>query len=218
MTPDSIIFDLDGTLWDTCATCAIAWNRVLNRFGIDYREIGAEDVRAVTGKPHLDCIRLTFHDLPNDEISRICDATMIEDNLAIEELGGNLYEGVSQGLSLLRERYPLFIVSNCQSGYIETFLRMHGFELTISDFECWGNTGRPKGENLKSLIARNGLVSPVMIGDADGDETAARECRIPFAFVQYGFGKSVSPDLSFSCFQELVNHFVEIASAAEERH
>ena len=28
---DSLIFDLDGKLWDTCEACAVAWNNVVNR-------------------------------------------------------------------------------------------------------------------------------------------------------------------------------------------
>ena len=36
---DSVVFDLDGTLWDTCPTCAIGWNNVLRRHGIAFREI-----------------------------------------------------------------------------------------------------------------------------------------------------------------------------------
>ncbi len=204
MTIDSLIFDLDGTLWDTSEQCATAWNNVLASQGIEYRKVTAADVRAVTGRPHQECVRLTFSDLSDDQIESISIATMIEDNRVIEQEGGVLYEGVLEGLLALNKKYPLFIVSNCQSGYIETFLRLNSLETVFDDIECWGNTGLPKGRNLKSIIERNQLQSPLMIGDAEGDETAARECSVPFAFVSYGFGTSISPEITFSSFMEIV--------------
>jgi phosphoglycolate phosphatase len=200
---DSLIFDLDGTLWDTCHACAIAWNNVLKTEGINYRTISSEDVRTVTGRPHEECIRLTFKDLSESQILRISESTAAEDNRVIDEVGGVLYEGVIDGLERLKGNYSLFIVSNCQSGYIETFLHKSQLTNMFEDFECWGNTGMPKGKNLQSVIVRNGLKSPLMIGDADGDETAARECGIPFAYVTYGFGMSVAPDFQFESFPEL---------------
>ncbi len=207
MRYDSLIFDLDGTLWDTCDACAMAWNLVLEREGITYRTIVADDVRVVTGKPHDECIRVTFSDLSEDEIARISAATAIEDTRMIDQRGGLLYEGVADGLFQLHLTHRLFIVSNCQSGYIETFLKLNGFESIFEDFECWGNTGEPKGENLRRVIERNGLKTSIMIGDADGDETAAVACKVPFAFVDYGFGTCESPDMRFSSFPELVRAF-----------
>jgi phosphoglycolate phosphatase len=206
---DSLVFDLDGTLWDTCRACAIAWNNVLKNLGIQYRQIVADDVRAVTGKPHEECIRLTFHDLTPEQISKISDATMQEDNRVIDDIGGILYPGVETGLNRLSRQYRLFIVSNCQSGYIETFLRKSGLSHLFQDFECWGNTGRPKGDNLKMVIDRNRLTAPLMIGDADGDEKAALECQIPFAFVTYGFGAVHNPNYSFQTFDQLVGTMLD---------
>src|SRR5689334_17873773 len=57
---DALIFDLDGTLWDTTETCALAWNDVLVRLGVDHRPMTADDVRAVTGQPHAEAIRRAF--------------------------------------------------------------------------------------------------------------------------------------------------------------
>jgi len=209
---DSIVFDLDGTLWDTCPACAVAWNTVLQRHEIPYREIVADDVRRVTGQPHDDCIRVTFPDLPAGDIEKLISGTAEEDNAAISRLGGTLYPGVIEGLRGLADRYRLFIVSNCQSGYIENFLAYAAVGDLITDFECFGNTGEPKSENLRRVIERNGLRSPVMVGDTTGDEAAARACGVPFAFVSYGFGSAIAPSYRFSSFGELVAFFSEFSS------
>lgn len=209
MVFDSIVFDLDGTLWDTTPAIVVAWNKCVERVGVRFRAIGDEDIRRVTGKPHDECVRLVFEGLSENEIQSLIEMTAVEDSQVIEELGGRIYDGVPAGLRRLRERFPLFIVSNCQSGYIETFLRSSGFGSLFQDFECFGNTGESKGHNLARLIARNGLRSPVMVGDAAGDERAARECGIPFYFMTYGFDQALAPERSFDSFPELVDYLTK---------
>ncbi|MBS1500994.1 MAG: HAD family hydrolase, partial [Bacteroidetes bacterium] len=46
---DSIIFDLDGTLWDSTGNVALAWEKA--RAQVDYVDtpVTVESVRAVTG-------------------------------------------------------------------------------------------------------------------------------------------------------------------------
>jgi phosphoglycolate phosphatase len=204
MPLDSIVFDLDGTLWDTTEACAVSWNAVLARHGIPYRTIVAHDVRLVTGRPHDDCIRETFTDLEAVHVELLVEGTATEDNEAIARLGGILYDGVAEGLQELSRSYPLFIVSNCQRGYIENFLDYSGFGEFFTDFECIGNTGQPKSENLRRVIERNGLRYPIMVGDTTGDETAARACGVPFVHVTYGFGPAEAPDYRIESFPELL--------------
>jgi len=201
----AIVFDLDGTLWDTTATCAVAWNAVIERLGVSFRTISADDVRRVTGKPHIDCMRETFVGCSEAQIVALCDATMAEDNLLIERVGGDIYPGVARGIVRLRERYRLFIVSNCQTGYIELFLRHSGLGQHFDDVECWGNTGEAKPENLRRLLARNGSPRALMVGDADGDESAARANGLPFVHVRYGFGAAHAPDYTCETFEALVS-------------
>lgn len=200
---DAVVFDLDGTLWDTCEACAQGWNNVIARHGMNFREITAADIRGVVGKPHELCVREVCVGLPEAHLKLLSDDSEKEDNRLIAERGGTLYPGVAEGLAALAAQYPLFIVSNCQAGYIEIFLATTGFGPMFRDFECWGNTGRPKADNLRALIARNGIRAPLFVGDTAGDQSAALANDVPFVFASYGFGKCSAPWATISTFSQL---------------
>jgi phosphoglycolate phosphatase len=202
--PDALIFDLDGTLWDTNATCADAWNRVLARLGIAYRLITEADVRGVAGQPHIEAVRQVFAGLSEGQIARLAEETQGEDNRAVAQFGGFLFPGVREHVPGLRARLPLLIVSNCQRGYIEIFLESSGLGEHFVDFECWGNTGRSKADNLGALIARNRLRAPWFVGDTSGDHQAACENRVPFVYASYGFGQVEHSEHRIDRFADLV--------------
>jgi phosphoglycolate phosphatase len=82
MKLDAIVFDLDGTLWDTCASCAIGWNIVLERHGIAWPAITAADVRSVAGKPHAECIRHVFRGLSETQLAILSDETALKRTVA----------------------------------------------------------------------------------------------------------------------------------------
>jgi len=202
---DAIVFDLDGTLWDTNASCAVAWNRVLARHRIPFRAITEHDIRGVTGRPHNECIREVFAGLAEAHILTLAAETQTEDNRVVAELGGELFADVDAGLRRLCARYPLFIVSNCQAGYVETFFQWSTLGGCFRDFECWGNTGLSKTQNLRVVIDRNRLRHPVFVGDTSGDQAAARDCNVPFVHAAYGFGRCSAPDHAVPSFAALAD-------------
>ena len=189
MNIDSIIFDLDGTLWDSTEAVLKAWDMVFKN---------NEDIKNPITKEVLEsCMGLQIHEIGTklfpylDEAmqTKILDLCCEEERRLLLKEGGVLYKNLENTLQTLSKSYSLFIVSNCQCGYIETFLEYHKLGKYFKDFECAGNTRLVKGENIKSVMKRNNLVHPVYVGDTQGERDAAKLANIPFIFASYGFGK-----------------------------
>ncbi|WP_300384334.1 HAD-IA family hydrolase, partial [Clostridium sp.] len=119
------------------------------------------------------------------EIMKICCA--VEDK-HLEKTGGTLYPKLEETLSKLDEDYDLYIVSNCQEGYIETFLKLYNLEKYFKDFESAGKTSLSKGENIKLIVERNNIEQAIYVGDTQGDYNATKIAKVPFVHAKYGFG------------------------------
>lgn len=211
MKVDGLIFDLDGTLWDASESCVRAWNSVLQNKGVTDFAVTQQHAHAFAGKLLDDIFAQYFTFLPKEEYQDMAKAYAEQEKIHMRDYGGKLYPDVRKLLTELSEKYPLFIVSNCLSGYIENFLQQHQLEHLFTDYECSGNTGRPKAENIGMIINRNQLKNPVYVGDTLGDFEAAEKNDIPFIYAEYGFGK-VEETLY------TINHFRQIEDIIEAIH
>ncbi|HKI97967.1 MAG TPA: HAD family hydrolase [bacterium] len=185
---DGLIFDLDGTLWDSTETVAGAWTAVLRRMGQPERTVTPTDIAALMGRTHRDICHALLPGLPEPRQESLMLACYAAEESALHARGGRLYPGVREGLTALAARVPLFIVSNCQRGYIETFLAWSGLAALFRDHECHGNTGADKAENLRRVVGRNGLRAPLYVGDTEGDRQAAEAAALSFVHAAWGFG------------------------------
>ena len=206
---DSIVFDLDGTLWDSTVACAAAWNTALQTIQKERVPLTAEDISKMMGLPIGKIFDKFFPEMSPEVRKRAAAECFREEIAQILRAGAILYPGVQVGLVQLSEYYPLYIVSNCQQAYLDTFFQYSGLKALFHDTECHGNTLRPKGENIRLLADRNGLREPVYIGDTAGDQEAAALAGVNYFHVDYGFGFKKKPCLSFTSFDELVHHFLE---------
>ena len=187
---DSIIFDLDGTLWNSSKPICEAWNIILDRHKEIVREpITIEELGQCMGLPMYDIAAKLFPDEKEEVRNALMDELCEFENGYLEKMGGVLFPGLEATLKELKTKYPLYIVSNCQDGYIEAFIKAHHMEKYFEDTECWGRTRLSKGESNKILIARNHLKNPIYVGDTAGDYQSAVDAGIPFVYAAYGFGE-----------------------------
>ncbi|TWT09348.1 HAD family hydrolase [Planomicrobium sp. CPCC 101079] len=204
---DSIIFDLDGTLWDSREAIALSWNQVFEGLEEGSFSITKDDLTAMMGLQIDEIGEKLLPQLPADKRKELLNQCSIVENDYLVEHGGTLYPEVEKVLASLAQKYKLFIVSNCQEGYIEAFLEYYGFEKYIKDFENPGRTGLLKGENIKLVMDRNNLTAPIYVGDTKKDQEAAELAGIPFVYAEYGFGEVQSADYTIRNFNELATLF-----------
>lgn len=183
---DSIIFDLDGTLWDASGSTAQGWNRIARQLNLSI-SVTPEAIRSVSGLPFDQCVERLFAGL-SESCADLIEALDTAEREAIRSNGGELYPGVVGSIPRLSEKYRLFIVSNCQEWYLKSFLEHSGLEKYFEDTLCFGQTKLGKSENIRTLTQRKDLKSPIYIGDTQWDQSAAYFAGIKFVFARYGFG------------------------------
>ena len=199
-----LLFDLDGTLWDSAPAVAEAWNEVFRRECPGLKPLTVEDIHGVMGMTMKE-ISLALYpdtDMPRrDEIFDICCRHEVE---YLYTHCGTLYPDFRSVMeSLKAEGYDLAVVSNCQEGYVRAFLISSGASDLFIDYEEWERTGLTKGENIRLVMERNGYAKGIYIGDTKKDREAALLAGIPFIHAAYGFGEVESADGIISSLKDL---------------
>lgn len=188
MQYDGIIFDLDGTLWDSSEEIKESWGNVLLAQPDVPQLPSRETLESVMGLGAEELTAKLFPYLTPARRLEIFDLCAVYECEYLTKHGAELYPNITEMLAKLSEAHPLFIVSNCADGYIQSFLTAHDTAKYIRDFECIGRTGKPKAENIRLIVERNGLENPVYVGDTQWDCDAAESAGVPFIFAAYGFG------------------------------
>lgn len=206
-TIDAVIFDLDGTLWDATEAIVLTWNEAAQSYArtqkITLEKLTRDKIKSVMGLQIAEIGKKLFPRLDDEARKEIMARGCEIECRYLKERGGIPFPHVETVVKELSRKYKLFIVSNCQAGYIESFLEAHKLGEYIRDFENPGRTGLSKGENIKLVMERNSLGNPVYLGDTEGDMKAARAAGIPFIYARYGFGKVAEFDEAIDSLAEL---------------
>lgn len=211
---DTLIFDVDGTLWDTSEIVAGSWTRaVQENSDLGYTYTAAYLREQAFGKPMHEIARLLLPGSSEEEIQRLSRICFEYEDRDVREKPARIYEGLKDTLTALSsEGYRLYIVSNCQIGYIEACMDQCDINGLILDHLCYGETGDVKCVTIQRLMQRNGIDASraVYIGDTRGDQEASACAGLRFIHAAYGFGRADAPDYELKDIRELPELMREI--------
>lgn len=198
-----ILFDLDGTLWDSRESVARAWNQAIWENSDRKVQLDGESLGKLFGKPMMEIFDHVFPDCETGERKRLAAYCCSYENERLLWDPGLVYPGVEETLKNLYEEYPLFIVSNCQAGYIPAFLTSTGLGKYFKDVICPDDSGQLKAENIGIMMERNHITEGIYVGDTQGDADACKKANIPMVFAAYGLGETVDYAEKIGSFDEL---------------
>lgn len=187
---ESIIFDVDGTLWDSRALLADAYNEQLESEGLK-ADVTAQKLRPLFGKTMTCIADGLFPELPVPQRYELMDRCILRMDAHLEAYASPAigYPDIRQTMEKLAQGHRLFIVSNGQKGYPQMAAKKLGLDDLIDGYLSFGDTGTSKGQTLLRLMEQHGIESAVYVGDTQGDLEACREAGIPFIFCSFGFGE-----------------------------
>ena len=206
MNYESLIFDIDGTLWDSRALVAEGYNIQLKKEGLDHLCVDAEILKSQFGKVKNVIADDLFASIPVPERYHLIDRCMEMEQIHMHQDPCHIgYPKVLETIRELAKKHRLFIVSNCECGYPELTMEKLGLTPYIQGHLCFGDTGTSKGQTILKLMCDHNIESCIYIGDTQGDYKATVEAGIPFIWASYGFGTPDGYTKKIDSFEELLN-------------
>ena len=183
-----VLFDFDGTLFDTEADIAATVNHVRRRNRLS--PLAATTISGFVGNGVANLIRESFPEFDDEAIPELTEAF----NSRYSEhpvMDTTTYEGVAENVHLFRHKV---IVSNKQEALVRKILDRFG--MTDDFLGVFGGDSYPVRKPEASLLERVGeslgvadLEDAAMVGDGQPDHDFAKNLGIPFVCCNYGFSE-----------------------------
>lgn len=199
---EMIIFDLDGTLWDTEDVSYDVVTEIVKKYDF-IQKINKETIAKTMGCTFEETAEMFMPYLEKEKREEILKEMLDMTAEKLKVVGGNLYGGLEKVLIELKKKYKLAIVSNCAAGYIESFLDSSKLRKYFDDFAAAGKMKVTKSEAIKAVVERNNIIKAVYVGDTIKDLEASQGVKMDFIQAKYGFGQDLKTKYSINELAEL---------------
>jgi phosphoglycolate phosphatase len=198
-----VVFDLDGTLFDTREDIAAAVNYARSWYQLT--ELPLEKITAMVGDGISTLAQRAFE---GTRIDPECARNLIMDYYTAHPADkASLYEGVRETLPLLHLNRA--IVSNKPKILVDSLLKKHRI-VDFFDFVAGGDTFRAKKPDPSAIrfildhyqVTRSEVL---VVGDHAPDIQMAKRAGVASVYCQYGFfgNDTVGADFTIESFREL---------------
>lgn len=188
----AIFFDLDGTLWDALEQIHQSWNETMERLGEPYR-FTLSQIKSTMGLTPLETLPITFPGASEEKGMKFFQECVKDEIKFLAKKPGTLYPKEEETLRLLSKKYPLYVISNSDKGYVENYLSACHMEAYFVGHVCAGDTGHAKWQNIIYMKERENIDDVIYIGDTNKDKIETEKAGAKFIHAAYGFG-DINPD------------------------
>lgn len=207
IVPALLIFDIDGTLFQTQLVTIPAVQRTFADFGLPIPD--EKTIRSFFGRPVEEYEAWLAEQCPPEQAARLVEATNRKELELVGE-AGELYPDVRHVLEQLRNAGHLMaICSNGPEAYVAEFVRTHGLQSFFCKVLARGTRYNSKAEMAKEIRSEYPSLPLVVIGDRQDDIESAHQLGGMAIAAAYGFGSE--HELRFA--NAVIHDFGELPAA-----
>lgn len=196
-----IIFDLDGTLWETTDATYEGANEICTKMKID--SVSREKIANGMGMSFSEIAKYYMPKLDKDLREQIMEQIIAKTRKTILEKGANVYNGVNDVIINLSKKYKLGIVTNNNVEYVKAFLKVSNLENYFSCYMGTATYNLTKGDAIKKLLDDNNINKGIYVGDTEKDMIEAEKAGAIFIQAKYGFDKYLNTLYAINDIKEL---------------
>jgi len=189
MQPGAVVFDLDGTLVDSCPDLATAVNRMREGYGLG--DLPLRTVAGMVGEGARVLVERALADASAGLSRSAALDSFLGHYAAVCTVATRPYPGIEELLASARSRWPLALLTNKPIAMTLALLEHLGWRETFR-LVIGGDSlpyRKPDGRGLEQVALRLG-VSPerlLMVGDSRIDAETASAAGAAFVWVEWGY-------------------------------